>query len=126
MTRTGLLLVAGAFAALHPAAFHRADAQVAYANRTVPAPALPPLTTIPLSVPSEPGLKFEPAPMPDADLYPPVPHTDETKSASVTPSLFRPKDQYRGDGFSPGSTVQGNQERLLKPAPGLSMKVPLN
>jgi hypothetical protein len=38
----------------------------------------------------------EPAPMPDADIY------------------------------APGSTAQENQERQLKPAPGISLKVPLD
>jgi hypothetical protein len=68
----------------------------------------------------------EPAPMPDADIFAPVPHIDDPKAAHVTPSLFRPKTQFRGDGYSPGSTVQESQERTLKPAPGISLKVPLD
>ncbi len=68
----------------------------------------------------------EPAPMPDADIFAPVPRVDDPKAAHVTPSLFRPKTQFRGDGYSPGSTAQESQERILKPAPGISLKVPLD
>jgi len=68
----------------------------------------------------------EPAPMPDADIFAPIPHVDDPKAARVTPNLFRPKTQFRGDGYSPGSTVQESQERSLKPAPGISLKVPLD
>jgi hypothetical protein len=64
--------------------------------------------------------------MPDADIYAPVPRADYPKAAQVTPNLFRPKTQFRGDGYSPGSTAQENQERQLKPAPGISLKVPLD
>jgi hypothetical protein len=103
-----------------------AVAQDKYATRAVLAPTFPANTTVKIAPPADPGPQFEPAPMPDADLYPPVAHVDNPQAAQLTPSLFQPKNQYRGDGFSPGSTVQGNQERLLKPTPGLSMKVPLN
>jgi len=68
----------------------------------------------------------EPAPMPDADIFAPIPRVDDPKAAHVTPNLFRPKTQFRGDGYSPGSTVQESQERTLKPAPGISLKVPLD
>jgi hypothetical protein len=68
----------------------------------------------------------EPAPMPDADIFAPVPHVDDPKAAHLTPNLFRPKTQFRGDGYSPGSTAQESQERTLKPAPGISLKVPLD
>jgi hypothetical protein len=64
--------------------------------------------------------------MPDADIYPPVVRRDNPKAAELAPHLFRPKTQFRGDGYSPGSTAQERQEHQLKPAPGISLKVPLD
>ncbi len=70
--------------------------------------------------------RFEPAPMPNADIYAPLPRVDDPKAAQLSPKLFQPPRQFRGDGYSSGSTAQGSQERSLKPAPGVSMKVPLD
>jgi hypothetical protein len=67
-----------------------------------------------------------PAPMPNADIFAPIPRVEDPKATQVTPHLFSPQQQFRGDGYSPGSTVQASQERQLKPAPGISMKVPLD
>lgn len=66
---------------------------------------------------------FQAAPMPDADMSAPLPPTPKT--AELSPALFQPRKQFRGDGYAPGSTAQGWQEQRLKPAPGVSLKVPL-
>jgi hypothetical protein len=83
-------------------------------------------------VPLTPGSSFTtstpaytPAPMPDADLYAPLPPTQPQASAQLGPQVIYPDKQYRGDGFFPGSTSQSVQQRLLKPAPGISLTMPL-
>lgn len=69
---------------------------------------------------------FLPAPVPDVDLAPPPPPlAADPHATEVTPKLYQPSQQFQGDGYSYGSTVQSLQERSLKPAPGVSFKVPL-
>jgi hypothetical protein len=68
---------------------------------------------------------YAPAPMPDADMYAPLPPTPPTNTAQIGPQFIYPQKQYRGDGFFPGSTSQSVLERQLKPAPGIAMTVPL-
>jgi hypothetical protein len=68
---------------------------------------------------------YAPAPMPDADLYAPLPPTPPASTTQIGPQFIYPQKQYRGDGFFPGSTSQSVLERQLKPAPGIAMTVPL-
>jgi len=68
---------------------------------------------------------FLPAPMPDVDLAAPRPPLGDPHATEVAPKLYQPSQQFQGDGYSYGSTVQSLQERSLKPAPGVSFKVPL-
>lgn len=67
---------------------------------------------------------FSPAPVPDIDLVP-HPRQEHVPAAELSADLFTNKKTYRGEGYLPGSTVQGSQERHVNPAPGFSLKVPL-
>lgn len=68
---------------------------------------------------------FEPAPMPDHDLFAPVQRASE--DPHVTPNVFMPggPTQFRGDGYSPGSTAQSYETRHVLPGAGLNLEVPL-
>jgi len=75
----------------------------------------------PLPTTSPPA--FTPAPTPNRDIGLAIPRA--SNAPSVSPSLFTRSDQYRGEGFSPNSTAQIDQERRVKPGAGLSLHVPL-
>lgn len=67
--------------------------------------------------------KYEPAPMPNEDLYAPLQPADP--DPRISPTVFRPSRQFRGDGYSAGSSSQGYQERHMLPAAGVNLSVPL-
>jgi hypothetical protein len=67
---------------------------------------------------------YEPAPMPNWDLNAPL-APDTSREASVRPDLFMNKDQWRGNGFLGHDTAQSDQERHLRPAPGITVRMPL-
>ena len=81
----------------------------------------PPLA---LGIPA-PNSRFEPAPLPNRDLAGPG-AARATNDPSLAPTLFTTKTQFRGDGFSPGSTAQSDQERRTKPGAGFSLHMPLS
>ncbi|MDP9095581.1 MAG: hypothetical protein M3N26_03315 [Pseudomonadota bacterium] len=98
------------------------------------APMQPPLT---LAVPAEGGFSlgaparpkstpsFQPAPLPNRDLSTPqAPRA--SNETSVAPTLFTTRTQFRGDGFSPGSTAQSEQEHKIRPGAGISFHMPLS
>ena len=70
------------------------------------------------------GPVFEPAPLPNRDLNAPA-TARASNEPSLAPTLFTARTQYRGDGFSPGSTAQSEQERNVKPGAGFSLHMPL-
>jgi len=76
----------------------------------------------PLSLAPKPGPNFEPAPTPNRDVS--LPAARASNKPSFGPSLFTTRDQYRGDGFSPGSTAQSEQEKRVKPGAGFSLRMP--
>ena len=84
--------------------------------------------TLPLPIPPIPPERppaAEFAPVPDHDAA--TPHLPRDQHGiAVTPGLFSPPEQYRGDGFAPGSTAQPVQERRLWPIPGVRLSVPIN
>jgi hypothetical protein len=88
---------------------------------TVPSDPLAPLATGPL-VSARPATTFQPAPTPNRDAA--LPTARASDQPRVTPSLFTTPNQYRGDGFSPGSTAQSEQERHMKPGAGFSLHMP--
>ncbi len=67
--------------------------------------------------------QYEPAPMPDENLY--APQKAASEDPQLRPALFRPAQQFRGNGFSPGSTSQSYEERRLLPGAGVNLSVPL-
>ena len=85
-----------------------------YPNFNAQRPAPPPAT--------EPQ-GFTLAPTPNADSYAPV--TRASKDASVAPGFFTRRDQYRGEGLSPGSSAQIEQDRRVRPGAGINLTMPL-
>lgn len=67
---------------------------------------------------------YEPAPLPNRDLAAPRAPARPAES-SLSPTLFTQREQFRGDGFSAGSSPQNEQERRLRPAAGFSLHMPL-
>jgi hypothetical protein len=68
---------------------------------------------------------YAPAPMPDLDQGAPSLRELGPPRPELSPNLVVGQKSYRGDGFMPGSTVQGTEERNSHPAPGFALKVPL-
>ncbi|MBN9508219.1 MAG: hypothetical protein J0I21_03780 [Alphaproteobacteria bacterium] len=92
------------------------------------APAFPPLAMVtPFGSPPASGehSAFVPAPVPNPDLAAPRGGKDRGNGPSVTPSFFHQESTYQGEGFLRGSTYEGDQERRLRPSPGLDLKLPL-
>lgn len=70
------------------------------------------------------GPTFEPAPTPNRDASaPPPPRAGN--DPQLSPTLFTRRNQFRGDGYSPGSTAQEEQERKVKPGAGFNLRMPL-
>jgi len=68
---------------------------------------------------------FTPAPLPDSEASAPILRTLGPETARFTPGLFHRENTVHGDGYVPGSTVEGNEQRRFNPSPGINMKVPL-
>lgn len=68
---------------------------------------------------------FTPAPLPDFEASAPVLRSLGPAQAKFSPGLFRAGKLVRGDGYVPGSTVDGNEQKHFSPAPGFNMSVPL-
>jgi hypothetical protein len=84
-------------------------------------PASPPS----FSVGSPPGKPaYEPAPLPNRDLSAPQ-QASAPAETHLAPTLFTQREQFRGDGYSPGSTAQSEQEHRLRPGAGISLHMPL-
>jgi hypothetical protein len=83
---------------------------------------LVPMSSSPLRLTPKAAPEFEPAPLPNRDLSGPI--ARPSNAPTFGPSLFTTKNQYRGDGFSPGSTAQAEQEKRLKPGAGFSLHMP--
>ncbi|MBV8093623.1 MAG: hypothetical protein JOY71_21540 [Acetobacteraceae bacterium] len=63
------------------------------------------------------------APVPDRDARGPQASTDN--GARFSPDLLTTRDFNKGDGYLNGSTVQAEQSRHFKPAPGFRLDMPL-
>ena len=68
---------------------------------------------------------FTPAPLPDTDASAPVLRQLGPAQTTFSPGLFNAGRRTTGDGYVPGSTVEGNQQKRFHPAPGINMSVPL-
>lgn len=67
--------------------------------------------------------RFVAAPMPNQDAS--APRILGDAGPNVGPSMFQGKKNYRGDGFTPDSSPQINQQSRRVSLPGISLKVPL-
>ena len=68
---------------------------------------------------------FAPAPLPDTEATAPILRPLGPAQAKFSPGLFNPGRSTRGDGYMPGSTVEGSEQKRFHPAPGFNMSVPL-
>lgn len=67
---------------------------------------------------------FTPAPTPNADAAPPI-GPRASRDTQVSPQLFQRSNQYRGEGYSPGSSSQIQQDRRAQPGGGINLLMPL-
>ena len=71
---------------------------------------------------------LRPAPLPDQDLDAPGPGPDALaaqQQASLQPSFYSPTRHFSGDGFSTGSTLDGDHADRAKPGGGMSLSIPM-
>ena len=64
------------------------------------------------------------APTPNQDVVPPTP-PKASSEASLSPGFFTRKDQTRGDGYLPSSSIQAEQQSRAKPGAGINLSLPL-
>lgn len=118
MTRRALLplvLVWPLAAAAQP---HSLNLQATpHASPLIPLPPTPPAT-----MPG--GSRYDAAPLPNRDLDAPLGPRTGT-APELAPGLFTRSHQYRGDGFSAGSSAQSEQERRARPGAGFKLRMPL-
>ncbi len=73
--------------------------------------------------PSSVGDALQPAPVPN--VLTALPTVAADGGAALSPRLYHQHEQFGGDGFSAGSSVQSAQQRA-RPALGLGIAVPMN
>jgi hypothetical protein len=79
-----------------------------------------------LALPASPAASgFTPAPVPDLDQDDGSFRKSGPSKVEVTPNLFHQRETKSGDGFTPNSTIFGEQTKRLRPAPGINLSVPL-
>lgn len=95
------------------------------------APATEPFPPIILRMPAPPAdtatnraSPYTPAPVPNPDLGWHAPSVSPAHT-ELTPGFYHPQQGYRGDGFTPGSTIQGEEQRRYRPLPSLQLSMPL-
>ena len=82
-----------------------------------------PPPTLPTAPQPAPPRRYDPAPLPNRDLD--APYDPRGQAApELGPGVFTRREQYRGDGFSPGSTAQSDQDRRAKPGAGFKLRMP--
>ncbi len=88
----------------------------------LPAPPARPLGT-PTHPRGQPGPNYDVAPTPNRDIDgPQAPRA--SNSPELAPGLFTRGQQYRGEGYSPGSSAQAAQERRAQPGAGFKLRLP--
>lgn len=70
-----------------------------------------------------PPSAFEPAPLPNRDVDAPA-GPRASYDPEFSPELFSRHGTYRGEGFSPGSSADGPQEKDSRPAAGFNITMP--
>ncbi len=87
-------------------------------------PLLPVPPAPPRGGPSQSLPNYDPAPTPNRDLDGPrAPRA--SNSPELAPGLFTRGEQYRGEGYSPGSSAQAEQDRRARPGAGFKLRMPL-
>lgn len=93
--------------------------------------AAPPASPFFISPPPPPSVvrlpterTYEAAPTPNRDVDAPLAPRAGT-DPELAPSLFTRGRQYRGEGFSEGSSAQSAQERKAQPGAGFKLRLPL-
>ncbi len=70
------------------------------------------------------GPSYDVAPTPNRDLD--APNGPRANAApELEPGLFTRGQQYRGEGYSSGSSAQAEQERRVRPGAGFKLRLPL-
>ncbi len=87
-------------------------------------PLLPLPPTPPRSAPTGPGPRYDLAPTPNREIDAPQ-GPRASNSPELAPSLFTRGQQYRGEGYSQGSSAQAEQERRALPGAGFKLRMPL-
>lgn len=87
-------------------------------------PLLPVPPTPPRRGPAQPGPNYDPAPTPNREIDAPQ-GPRASNAPDLAPSLFTRGQQYRGEGFSAGSSPQAEQERRARPGAGFKLRLPL-
>ena len=71
---------------------------------------------------------LRPAPLPDQDLEAPEPSAQALAAQSQTslqPSFYSAATHFSGDGFSAGSTLDGDHANRSRPGGGMSLSIPV-
>lgn len=113
-TRLALALVAPLLAAAAP--------PQSLSLQVVPSPKYPFTARAP-APPRPSGPVYEPAPLPNPDIT--APRRAESQGTEISPSLFNRRDQFRGDSFLKGDSVQSDQDRRMRPSAGFKLRMPL-
>ncbi len=116
MRRVGLILLAPLVAAAAPRGQRPFELQVRPST-----PLLEPL--LPPALATQPGPAYQPAPMPDRSLA--LPDRPAQASTEFTPTLFHRDNSFRGEGFSPGSSAQSDENKHVTPGAGFSLHMPI-
>ena len=84
----------------------------------------PPATVV-YPAQSSPGNVFAPAPVPDLDLDGSMSRKTDPAKVGLSPTLYHQHPTLTGEGYTPNSTMDGEQTRRFLPMPGLNLNVPL-
>lgn len=77
------------------------------------------------TAPSLAGDALQPAPVPDVQTALPTTIADGRGGTQLSPRVYHQHEQFGGDGFASGSSVQSEQQRE-RPALGLGIAVPVD
>lgn len=87
-------------------------------------PLLPVPPAPPSASPPPPGPNYDVAPTPNRELAAPLGPRAST-APELEPGIFTRGNQYRGEGYSAGSSAQSEQERRARPGAGFKLRLPL-
>ncbi len=92
---------------------------------TAPRSPLPPLRPKPSGdTPGLQGPSYDVAPTPNRDLDAPS-GPRASAAPELAPGIFTRGQQYRGEGYSAGSSAQSEQDRRARPGAGFKLRLPL-